>query len=70
MLKFFINLDYSLMEELQDEFPDSIYVKAFNSVGRALLVNPYFEGSKPTMFICGNNENSKKEAAENLDLFG
>ena len=70
VLKFFTNLDSSLMEELQNEFLDSIYVKAFNSVGSALLVNPDFEGSKPTMFICDNNENSKKEVTENLDLFG
>jgi len=46
VLKFFTNLDSSLMEELQNEFLDSIYVKAFNSVGSALLVNPDFEGSK------------------------
>ena len=70
VLKFFTNLDYSLMEQLQNEFPDSDFVKAFNGVGRALLVNLYFESGKPTMFICGNNENSKKEAADNLDLFG
>jgi len=70
VLKFFTNLDSSLMEELQNEFPDSDFVKAFNGVGRALLVNLYFEGSNPTMFICGNNENSKKEVTENLDLFG
>jgi predicted dinucleotide-binding enzyme len=44
-------------------------VKAFNSVGSAFMVNPSFE-SKPTMFICGNNEDAKKEVSEIIDQFG
>ena len=35
VLKFFTNLDQSLMERLQDAFPDAHFVKAFNSVGNA-----------------------------------
>jgi len=70
VLKFFTNLDSSLMEDLQNEFPDSNFVKAFNSVGSAVMVNPDFEGGKPTMFICGNNENAKKEVTEINNLFG
>ncbi len=34
------------------------------------MVNPDFEGGKPTMFICGNNENAKKEVTEINNLFG
>src|SRR5262245_55794372 len=33
VLKFFTNLDESLMERLQREFQDARFVKAFNSVG-------------------------------------
>ena len=60
MLKFFTTLDESLMERLQREFPAARFVKAFNSVGNALMVDPRFEGGKPTMFICGNDEAAKK----------
>ncbi len=68
VLKFFTDIK-SLMEELQLITPGANFVKAFNSVGNASMVNPSFE-SKPTMFICGNNENAKKEVSEILDLFG
>ena len=70
VLKFFTNFDESLMERLQREFPDARFVKAFNSVGSACMVNPRFKGGKPTMFICGNHVTSKKTVAGILDLFG
>ena len=69
VLKFFTNLDKSLMEELQETVPGANFVKAFNSVGSPFMVNPSFE-SKPTMFICGNNENAKKEVSLIIDQFG
>jgi len=69
VLKFFTTLDRSLMEELQAKYPKANFVKAFNSVGNALMVNPKLE-STPTMFICGNNEDAKKEVRSILDLFG
>ncbi|HNR19189.1 MAG TPA: NAD(P)-binding domain-containing protein [Bacteroidia bacterium] len=70
VLKFITTLDNSLMEQLQKEVPAANFVKAFNSVGNALMVNPDYGNVKPTMFICGNNEASKKEVKEILDLFG
>lgn len=70
VLKFFTSLDDSLMERLQAAFPEANFVKAFNCVGNALMVNPDFGGVKPTMFICGDSEDAKKEAADILDLFG
>lgn len=69
VLKFFTNLDDSLMEQLQKFAPGANFVKAFNSVGAHFMVNPDFE-SKPTMFICGNNEAAKKDAAKILEQFG
>lgn len=70
VLKFFTDLDESLMERLQREFPQTRLVKAFNSVGNACMVNPQFNGLKPTMFICGNDAGAKKTVGEILDQFG
>jgi predicted dinucleotide-binding enzyme len=70
VLKFFTNLDESLMERLQLEFKDVRFVKAFNSVGNACMVNRQFKGGKPTMFICGNDEAAKKIVSGILDQFG
>lgn len=70
VLKFFTNLDESLMEQLQREFPDARFVKAFNSVGYGFMVDPQFAGGKPTMFICGNDASSKGTVSEILDQFG
>jgi predicted dinucleotide-binding enzyme len=69
VLKFFTNLDKSLMEGLQEAVPDANFVKAFNCVGNAFMVDPSFE-SKPTMFICGNSENAKNEVTVILNKFG
>ena len=70
VLKFFTSLDESLMERLQREYPAVRFVKAFNSVGNAFMVNPQFKGGKPTMFICGNDEPAKQIVSGILDQFG
>ena len=70
VLKFFTNLDESLMERLQREFGNVRFVRAFNSVGNASMVNPQFKGGKPTMFICGNDEAAKKTVNAVLTEFG
>jgi hypothetical protein len=70
VLKFFTGPNQSLMEALQKDIPDAHFVKAFNSVGNALFVNPQFDAGKPTMFICGNNESAKATVKKILDQFG
>ncbi len=70
VLSFFTDLDDSLMERLQREFPDARFVKAFNSVGSARMVNPDFAAGRPTMFICGDDEPARATATEILDQFG
>ena len=70
VLRFFTNLDESLMERLQREFDKARFVKAFNSVGNACMVNPKFKGGKPTMFICGNDDAAKNIVRGILDQFG
>ena len=70
VLRFFTNLDESLMERLQHEFANLHFVKAFNSVGSASMVNPQFKGGKPSMFICGNDDAAKTVVTGILDQFG
>ncbi len=70
VLRFFTDLDESLMEKLQKQFPEAKFVKAFNSVGAPKMVNPAFAGGKPTMFICGSDEGAKKVVTGILDQFG
>ncbi len=69
VLKYFTTFEESLMERLQTQFPEVHFVKAFNSVGNAFMVDPSF-GEKPTMFICGNNDASKKDVHNILEQFG
>jgi len=70
VLKFFTNVDESSMERLQREFGEVRFVKAFNSVGSACMVNPKFKSGTPTMFICGNDEAAKRTVSGILDQFG
>jgi 8-hydroxy-5-deazaflavin:NADPH oxidoreductase len=70
VLRFFTSLDQSLMERLQKLAPAAHWVKAFNSVGNARMINPDFAGTRPTMFICGDNEHAKGEVASILGQFG
>jgi 8-hydroxy-5-deazaflavin:NADPH oxidoreductase len=71
VLKYFTSLEESLMERLQKIAPDAQFVKAFNSIGSVLMVNPEFgDDTKPTMFICGNNDDAKKKVHEILEKFG
>ena len=70
VLRFFTNFDESLMEECQQAVPGAHFVKAFNSIGAAVMVNPDYGGEVPTIFICGNNEGAKSEAAAVVRAFG
>ena len=71
VLKFYTDLDRSLMERLQNAFPHAHFVKAYNSVGNARMINPDFPGgAKPTMFICGNDDKAKAVVRGINDQFG
>jgi len=70
LLRFFTHPNESLMEILQSKFPNANFVKAFNSVGAPLMVNPHFKEGKPTMFLCGHDASAKKQAIAILDRFG
>ncbi|MGH8288215.1 MAG: NADPH-dependent F420 reductase [Steroidobacteraceae bacterium] len=70
VLRFFTSLDDSLMERLQQEFPQIRLVKAFNSVGSARMVNPVYAQGRPSMFICGNDQAAKALVTRLLDQLG
>jgi 8-hydroxy-5-deazaflavin:NADPH oxidoreductase len=70
VLHFFTGPNDSLMERLQAAFPEARFVKAFNSVGNAFMVNPSFPGGRPTMFYCGNDAQAKAEVARLIERFG
>lgn len=70
VLPYFTTTDESLMERLQKLVPHAKLVKAFNSVGNSFMYKPDFGGQKPTMFICGNDEDAKRAVTGILDDFG
>jgi len=69
VIRYFTNANESLMERLQAKAPAAHFVKAFNSIGNAFMVNPRFEPT-PTMFICGNDPGAKARCTEILESFG
>jgi predicted dinucleotide-binding enzyme len=70
VLRVFTGPNESLMERLQAAFPDAKFVKAFNSVGNALMVNPSLPGGTPTMFYCGNDTAAKQVVVRIIEQFG
>lgn len=70
VIKYFTDLNQSLMERLQAIAPKANFVKSFSSVGNEFMVNPDLPGGKPTMFIAGNSQNAKNEVKSILDQFG
>lgn len=69
VLQYFTNANESLMERLQNAFPKTRFVKAFNSVGNACMINPKTD-IQPTMFICGNDADAKLTVSTLLEAAG
>ncbi len=70
VLKYFTTLEESLMERIQKLIPDAKVVKAFSCVGNAFMYKPNFNGTKPSMFICGNDDEAKGTVTHILTSFG
>jgi 8-hydroxy-5-deazaflavin:NADPH oxidoreductase len=70
VIQVFTGPNDSLMEQLQGAHPQARFVKAFNSVGSDLMVNPAFAAGPPTMFYCGNDAAAKSIVAGILQQFG
>src|SRR5581483_9171261 len=60
VLKVYTGPNDSLLERLQKLAPRAKFVKAFSCVGAHFMVNPDFGGTKPTMFICGDDAGAKE----------
>jgi predicted dinucleotide-binding enzyme len=70
IIPYFTGPNDSLMERLQRAAPGARFVKAWNSVGGAFMIDPVFEGGRASMFICGNDDAAKKTVAGILDSVG
>ena len=63
-------LGNSLGEEIQKSLPDAHVVKAFNTIGAHIMVDPFFDGQPATLFIAGNDESAKAEVTKLAKEFG
>lgn len=57
-------------EQVQRWLPQSKVVKAFNTVGHTLMVNPQLPGGPPDMFIAGNDAAAKQTVTQICKQFG
>lgn len=57
-------------ERVQRFLPGARVVKAFNTVGNALMFRPDLPGGPPDMFICGEDERAKQTVTAILGDFG
>lgn len=63
VLPYFTGPNDSLLQRVQAAAPGARVVKAFNSVGAALMVRPALQGGAPSMFICGDDAAAKAVVA-------
>jgi hypothetical protein len=70
VLQYTTGPNQSLGEWTQAKLPGAHVVKAFNSVGNALMVNPTFSQGTPTMFLCGNNSAAKTRVSDVIRQYG
>ncbi len=70
VIQSFTGPNESLMEQLQQEFADAHFVKAFRCIGSDTMVDPRFKEGKPTMFIAGNDTGARKTVADVCTQFG
>jgi 8-hydroxy-5-deazaflavin:NADPH oxidoreductase len=60
----------SLGEEVQKALPDSLVVKALNTVNCEVMVNPSLVHGDSDLFICGDDAGAKRKVVEVLHCFG
>jgi len=68
--KFTGTVGNSLGEQVQRALPEANVVKAFNSIGVAVMLDPIFDGEAATHFIAGNSDEAKAQAARLIEQFG
>jgi 8-hydroxy-5-deazaflavin:NADPH oxidoreductase len=66
-----LNNTYSLAEEIQKTFPETMVVKTLNTMWSGLMINPKMIGSGDHVnFISGNNAEAKSKVKKLLNQFG
>lgn len=68
--RFTATVGNSLGEQVQRQLPEANVVKAFNSIGVAVMTDPDFNGEKATHFIAGDSDEAKAEATKLISEFG
>ncbi len=68
--RLFVGIDDSLGEQVQRAAPGSRVVKAYNTVGNALMVDPDLPGGPPTMLLCGDDDAAKTVVGALLEETG
>jgi predicted dinucleotide-binding enzyme len=66
----FVGTTDSLGEQVQRAVPGARVVKAYNTVGNALMVDPDLPGGPPTMFVAGNDPEAKAAVTQLLEETG
>jgi predicted dinucleotide-binding enzyme len=66
----FVGVTDSLGEQVQRAVPAARVVKAYNTVGNALMVDPPLAGGPPTMFIAGDDDAAKGTVTALLEETG
>jgi len=66
----FVGHTDSLGEQVQRAVPEAHVVKAYNSVGNTLMVDPDLPGGPPSMFIGGDSDEAKAVVTELLKSTG
>ena len=70
ILSYYTGPNESQGERIQSMLKDAHVVKAFNSVGAINMVNPTYQQGTPTMFVCGDNAEAKRQVSDLIQQFG
>ncbi len=68
--RLFVGHTDSLGEQVQRAVPEAQVVKAYNTVGNTLMVDPDLPGGPPSMFIGGDSDEAKGVVTELLESTG
>lgn len=68
--RLFVGHTDSLGERVQRAVPEARVVKAYNTVGNALMVDPDVPGGPPTMFLGGDSDDAKATVTDLLRSTG